>query len=164
MSGKDKQNFPSQAPRDLQALLAQMGRDCVAFTLRKSARAITQVYDEHMRKCGLKVNQFSLMASICYGQPIKVGDLAAGVGMDRTTVTRNLGPLQRDGLVDVSPGEDKRERLVSLTPSGEERLRQAYPHWLAAQARLVEALGRENWNGLKNGLGTLRRASKSLAD
>ena len=68
--------------------------------------------------------------------------------MDRTTLTRNLKPLERDGLIQIEPGQDQRERMVKLTEAGRDRLAQAFPLWQQAQVQVVEALGQQDWEHL----------------
>jgi DNA-binding MarR family transcriptional regulator len=67
---------------------------------------------------------------------------------DRTTLTRNLAPLERDGLVRIQVGKDRRSRIVTVTPRGSTLLADAYPLWKRAQARIIEAMGRSRWHGL----------------
>lgn len=73
--------------------------------------------------------------------------------MDRTTLTRNLKPLERQGLIRIGLGKDQRTRVVTITPEGQEVLAQALPLWKKAQARVIKELGPERWNSLKADLG-----------
>jgi len=134
---------------------AAMGHACVCYNLRQATRTVTQLYDRHLKPVDLRITQLTLLASVKYGQPVTVGRLARYAVMDRTTVTRNLGPLERRGLIRVEPGEDRRERLVSLTEAGEEILHQAYPLWRQAQEEVVSELGSERWDRVRAGLADL---------
>ncbi len=119
-------------------------RNCLCFNLRKSARALTQLYDGALRPIGLRITQFSLLVGSCYFGSITLKQLADTMGMDRTTLTRNLMPLQRKGLVHVQPGPDRREREVRLTPKGQAILAKALPLWKKTQRRMVNDLGHDN--------------------
>lgn len=128
----------TSAPR---ARLAAV-QGCACFNLRKAARAVTQLYDEHLRPSGLRSTQFSLLAVLSLRGPLGISQLAEAAVMDRTTLTRNLELLQREGLVKVraAPG-DARVREVSLTPAAQERLAAALPLWERAQAHVTGELG-----------------------
>src|SRR5919106_5706929 len=87
-------------------------QDCVCFAVRRAARAITQHYDRELRPAGLRVTQFSVLAVLSHGEPRPVNRVASRLGMDRTTLTRNLRPLVDRGYVTVTGGDDARVRLV----------------------------------------------------
>lgn len=118
-------------------------RDCTCFNLRKAARAVTQLYDEILRPAGLRTTQFSLLAVLGLHAPraLSIGELAQATVMDRTTLTRNLELLEREGLVRIRPGADARVREVSLTTAARDRLRTAFPLWERAQTRMTRRLG-----------------------
>jgi DNA-binding MarR family transcriptional regulator len=108
-------------------------QDCVCFAVRRAARTITQHYDRQLRATGLRVTQFSLLAVLSHGEPRPVNRVAARLGMDRTTLTRNLRPLVERGYVTVEGGDDARVRLVQITPRGRAAAAAALPHWRRAQ-------------------------------
>ena len=115
-------------------LIQAAASGCLAARTRRAARAVTAHYDAHLRPTRLKVGQFTMLVAIRLMRSPTVGDLAEAVGMDRTTVTRNLKPLERDGLVILAPGrEDGRQVTIKLTPLGGRRLDRALPLWEAAQ-------------------------------
>ena len=115
---------------------------CVCFALRKSARAVTQLYDAALEPIGLRATQFSLLASLRVGGPLTVSKLAEAMVMDRTTLTRNLSPVERRGLIKIAPGRrDRRTKEVALTAKGRKRLSQADPLWAAAQTHMRHAMG-----------------------
>ena len=137
-----------------------MERECACLNLRRAARAVTQLYDEALRPAGLLATQFPLLSvSARLGRPT-VSQLAEVLVMDRTTLTRNLKPLERDGLLRTAPGRDRRVREVLLTKKGQKVLLAAYPFWRQAQARVARGLGRARMKHLIAGLtatvGTLR--------
>jgi DNA-binding MarR family transcriptional regulator len=121
---------------------------CVCFNLRRTVRAVTRRYDATLAPVGLTANQFSLLAMLSGLGPIAPGVLADRLGTDRTTLTRNLGPLSRDGLIDIRPEEDRRRRTIHLTPAGRDRLAMALPLWRRAQSEIVEHLGERSLEGL----------------
>ncbi len=126
--------------------------DCACFNLRKTTRAITQLYDEALRPSGLRCTQFSLLVAAMMLEPVTVTHLAEIVVMDRTTLARNIVPLEKEGLIKVTPGDDQRTRIVALTLRGKEVLSEAFPLWEKAQSRVVRGLGEERWNALKANL------------
>jgi DNA-binding MarR family transcriptional regulator len=121
---------------------------CACFNLRRAARAVTQAYDEALRPSGIRATQFSLLAALALEGPATITRLADAMGMDRTTLTRNLKPLLKDGLVEMAEGSDRRRRRVGLTGRGMETLEQALPLWRAAQARVIDGLGTARWTGM----------------
>ncbi|MEW8505807.1 MAG: MarR family winged helix-turn-helix transcriptional regulator [Candidatus Thiodiazotropha sp.] len=120
----------------------EIGQHCAMFNLRKASRALTQVYEEIMKPSGVLPNQFTLLVVTRAMGPVTISRMADVLVMDRTTLTRNLRPLERDGLVTVKPGQrDKRSREVDLTKKGVRRLEQALPLWQEAQQRIRTSLG-----------------------
>ncbi len=123
--------------------------DCTCFNLRKAARAVTQMYDEALRPSGLRCTQFSLLTATTMLEPVTVTRLAEVVVMDRTTLARNLMPLEKRGLLNVTAGDDLRTRIVTLTTKGKEVLAKAIPLWEKAQGRIVKGMGLEHWNDMR---------------
>ena len=115
--------------------------NCLCFNLRKAARALTQTYDAALKPAGITAPQFTLLTALEKQGPVSLSDLAAALGMDRTTLTRNLKPLQRDGLVASAEGDDRRVRLLTLTAAGRARLRDAGPLWRAVQSKVADTFG-----------------------
>ncbi len=123
--------------------------DCACFNLRKAARAVTQMYDGALRPSGLRCTQFTLLTATTMLEPVTVTRLAEVVVMDRTTLARNLMPLQKKGLLDVAAGDDLRTRIVTLTARGKEVLAKAIPLWEKAQGRVVRGLGQDHWSDMR---------------
>jgi DNA-binding MarR family transcriptional regulator len=134
------------------ASLADASAGCVCFHLRRSARAITQFYDRVLAPSGLRTTQFSLLTVVRRTGGLPFTRLAEVLGMDRTTLTRNLRPLEREGLVTVAPGADRRVRLVKLTALGLRKLERAEPLWATAHARITDGIGEETWQQLRRDL------------
>src|SRR5687767_2067873 len=93
----------------------EIARTCTYFNVRKASRALAQVFDEALRPCRLRGTQFSLLVALAGSEGATVNKLADYLQMDRTTLTRNVAPLERDGLVKSAEGEDGRERRLHLT-------------------------------------------------
>jgi DNA-binding MarR family transcriptional regulator len=116
--------------------------DCLCFALRKSARAVTQTYDAALEPIGLRTTQFSLLETLRAAGPLTVSKLAESMVMDRTTLTRNLAPVEKQGLIKIAPGRrDKRTKEIALTAKGANRLAQAEPLWRVVQNHMRRALG-----------------------
>jgi DNA-binding MarR family transcriptional regulator len=122
---------------------------CACFNIRKAARKVTQSYDRALLPAGLLATQFTLLAVLAGERGgIPMTRLAKRLGMDRTTLTRNLRVVERAKWVSVRAGEDPRERLVTLTTAGRKTFAQALPLWKDAQQRTAKRLGRANLNQL----------------
>ncbi len=116
---------------------------CVCFNLRKTARWITQLYDDALRPTGLRATQFSLLAATNHLGSATITQLADVMVMDRTTLTRNLKPLESQGYIRIHPGQDRRQREVTIRAAGHKVLRQAMPLWERAQKHVVACLGKD---------------------
>ena len=117
---------------------------CAHANLRKAMRVVSQAYDAALRPAGLKATQFSLLAVLGgedASEAVAMTRLAEKLGMDRTTLTRNLAVVERDGLVTIRTGDDPRSRLVALTKTGRAALERAAPLWARAQAELARHIG-----------------------
>jgi DNA-binding MarR family transcriptional regulator len=123
--------------------LAQEGSSCVSFNIRKAARAVTQLYDERMRPFGLRSTQLPILGKTLVLQPVTVTRLAEATVTDRTTLTRNLRLLEHQGLIQITRGDDRREREVRLTDRGRDVLAQVYPIWQEVQAEVAMRFGSE---------------------
>ncbi|KPF62781.1 hypothetical protein IP88_14255 [alpha proteobacterium AAP81b] len=135
-----------------------IARDCVCLGIRKAARAVSRRYDDALRPVGITSGQFSLLAGLAGEAGLSLGSLAERMGMDRTTLNRNLKPLDAAGLVETRAGDDARQRLLGLTAAGTARLTAALPLWEAAQAASNARLGSGAWPGLAGQLARLGSA------
>jgi len=138
-------------------LARDMGRTCVCFNMRKATRFITQFYDSELKSTGLRVTQLSLMTAIRVMGPTSFKPLSEAIGMDQTTLSRNISLLQKKGLVELESGEDHRARKISLTQLGHEGLKQAYPLWKVAQADMVSRIGSDNWTSALESMSLMMR-------
>lgn len=131
------------------AELTEVAAGCACKHLRRTARAVTQLYDDTLRPSGLRITQFTLLVAVALGEPVPITRLADALDLDRTTLARDLKPLTERGLVQVAAGEDRRTREVRLTRQGREAVGRAYPLWQRAQARVVAG---SPWPVLSGGL------------
>ena len=141
--------------------LARLGV-CACGNLRMASRAVTQLFDGVFHPTGLRVTQFTLLAAITAFGPTTVTRLSEALLMDRTTLTRNLRPLERRVLIKVEEGEDRRTRQVTITPQGYDAVVQGLPLWEKAQAQVVQGLGEERFHSLLSDLSDLSEVA-SLA-
>ncbi len=126
-------------------------QDCNCFAVRKAARHVTQFYDQHLAPIGLRTSQFSMLAKLKRLGPMTINTLAADLGMDRTTLGRNILPLERDGLIAIKPGTaDRRVKELHLTAAGGEKVRAGVKLWAAAQTGFEAAFGSKRSLELRN--------------
>lgn len=125
---------------------------CACANLRRAALAVTQLYDQELRKGGLRVTQYSLLATLALRERTGHGRIGKLLALDSTTLSRTLRPLESRGWIRAVPGADRRERHWELTPAGRRRLERARPLWDRAQGRLRAVLGDEEWEALQAAL------------
>ena len=131
-------------------------KNCACFNVRKTARVLTQEYDQSITPSGLKTTQFSALAVIRRLGPIMITDLAKAMEIERTSLTRNLKLIERDGLIKSRSGEDARSRIVEITGAGQEKLDEAQVLWQIVQSRIVEKFGEKRFEFLRDELEALR--------
>lgn len=119
-----------------------MVRLCTCFNVRLAARAITQFYNDALAPSDLLSTQFSLLVALKWTNPLSINELASVLGLDRTTLARNLRPLDKRGLVTIqSHKSDARIKEVWLTSHGDKALEAALPLWKNAQDQIEQYLG-----------------------
>jgi len=115
---------------------------CHCFAVRSAARHVTQFYDQLLEPTGLRITQYSILAMLKRLGPLTINALAKVLLTDRTTLGRNILPLERDGLIRIEQGaSDRRAKELHLTTAGEKRLQAARPAWLKAQATFESSFG-----------------------
>ncbi|MDR3535743.1 MAG: MarR family transcriptional regulator [Acetobacteraceae bacterium] len=130
---------------------------CACTLLRRASRAVSAAYDTALAPSGLRITQFSVLRTLARLGPLPISRLAAEAALDRSTMGRNLDPLERRGLVRLQVGEtDQRERVAHLTPAGEAAIEAALPHWRVAQARVTALVGQVTIGALAEQLSALR--------
>ncbi len=118
--------------------------DCVCFALRRTTRAVTQLYDAALRPHGLRVTQLPILVAASRAEPVPVAPLAERLGMDRTTLLRNVRPLVRRKLIDFTT-DDSGRTGIRTTPAGRSLLARAYPAWKKIQTRVLGNVGDLDW-------------------
>ncbi len=136
-------------------IFPNVARDCLCRKAKMADRVITRAYDDALRPTGLRITQFTLLVAIGYGEPGSIRELADWLAMERTTLTRNLKLLEKEGLIKTRAGVHHRARMSELTTSGKAKLEQAYPLWQSVQNTYREGLGREGWQETHDALSKL---------
>ncbi len=134
-------------------------RSCACHKVRMAARAVTRAYDETLRPTGLRASQLSVLVAVGTGEAPSIAALAQVLGMDRSTLTRNLGPLEKEGLVKVGLEGWRRSRSLEITKKGQSRLREALPLWQKAQDMLKGRLGNRDWSAAQASMDSLVRVA-----
>ena len=152
--------------RNINAILEQgmSGRSCTCGELRKAARAITLLYDNALKSSGLLSTQLGVLDVICNCDSTKISDLSEKQGMDRTTLTRNLSVLERQGFIKISPGRDHRTRIVAATQKGRGAVAKALPLWSEVQDKVKQQMGENSWRELMQNLGNFVTVADQLID
>jgi DNA-binding MarR family transcriptional regulator len=116
--------------------------DCNCFAVRSAARHVSQFYDQFLVPIGLRTTQFSILAKLKRRGPLTINALAEEMVMDRTTLGRNILPLERDGLIQIQPVlTDRRAKELHLTNAGDKRLQAGLKAWTQAQSQFEAAFG-----------------------
>ena len=117
-------------------------KDCNCFVVRSAARHVTQLYEQFLAPVGLHVTQYSILAQLKRLGPTTINGLAKEMVMDRTTLGRDVLPLERDGLIKIeASATDGRAKELHLTKAGERRLQAGREAWELAQARFDTRFG-----------------------
>jgi DNA-binding MarR family transcriptional regulator len=135
---------------------------CTCGELRKAARAITLLYDNAFKSSGLLSTQFNVLQSIYNIDSIRISDLANKLGMDRTTLTRNLSVLERQGFIDISQGNDHRTRIVTATQKGRNAVGKTILLWNEIQGKVKQKMGESSWSELMQNLDQLLKVTDQL--
>lgn len=128
---------------------------CHCINLRKTAKNITDYYNRAIEPCGLTVSQFSALWNLDYLGQSNTTALAERMGLDRSTLVRNLKPLLAGGYVEDSAPEGQRDRILGVTPKGKMALEIGIPLWKEAQKKIIALIGPENMDSYKNTLSKL---------
>ena len=141
-------------PTDTEAS-AEVLATCVTLQLRKATRVVTQLYDEALRPIGLRSTQLPILVTLAAQGALAMTNLADSLVLDRTTLIRNLRPLQRRGLIEVGREDGKRTHRAALTAAGHEAAAAAVPLWARAQTRVTDELGSRESVDLRRALSRL---------
>jgi len=125
-------------------------RACLCLASRRASRSITRAFDRRLRPHGIRGTQFSILVALIEGGPTTIGELAGFLGIERTTLTRNLDVVAAQGWVKIGVGsEDARSRIVAVSQDGRKAVAAALPAWREAQNAAVAALGPAGTNALR---------------
>jgi len=132
---------------------------CLCASLRRAARAVSQIYDANMRVAGLRGTQHTLLQMLRAREGITQNELGRRLALDTTTLSRTLRPLEQRGWIRSRPGTDRRERRLALTLAGRRQIERARPHWQRAQERMRKRLGAEQWEQVMGALWRVTQAA-----
>ena len=135
---------------------------CASFNFRRTARAVTSLFDEALQTSGIRSTQFTILVGIAKSQPASISAIAKVLVIDRTTLTRSLRLLQKEGFLSISERSQMRQRFVRLTPQGEKALALALPLWRKIQTHFIDAIGSDHWLNLRNELERLSHVARNL--
>ena len=131
-----------------------LSENCLCFNLRWVTRAVTQFYDAEMRRHGIRPTQGTILLALNAKESWTMADLSDWLGMERTTLVRNLRPLQRDGLVKAGGGGRGRLVELTITAKGRKQIEKLTPAWKSAQSAVVKTLGEKRWSDILTDLET----------
>lgn len=136
-------------------------QNCLCFHLRRVTRVVTQHYDAELRRQGIRSTQGTLLSFLHATERSTMAEMSEMLGMERTTLLRNLRPLQRDGLITVEGAGHGGPVEISLTDAGHCQIEKLAPAWEAAQRSAVEVLGEQRWSELIRDLDKVATALKN---
>ena len=122
---------------------------CFCLASRQAARKITRLYDSSMQGSGVRATQFTILSQLLLRGELPIGKLAGILGMERTTLTRNLAPLEDQKWISIKAGDDPRARVIGITGQGRSVVRRSFPYWSKAQAHIGKLLGADGQAALK---------------
>ncbi len=128
--------------------------NCVCFNVRWVSRVMTQFFDAEMRRHGIRTTQATILLALKAKGTWSMAELSDGLGVERTTLVRNLQPLQRDGLVTASGGGRGGRVELAITAKGRKQIEKVMPAWRASQSAVVKTLGEDRWSAILSDLET----------
>ncbi len=134
-------------------------RNCVCFNLRRVSRMMTQFYNAELHRHGIRPTQTPILTALAAKSGWSMEELSDMLGMERTTLVRNLQPLQRDGLIKIEGGGRGSRVALSLTAKGKKELQTVQPAWQSAQRAVLKTLGEKRWISI---LADLEQATSAL--
>jgi len=126
--------------------------DCACFQIRRASRILTRAYDKALQSTGLKINQIGVLVAVRELEPATMQSLAESLGMDRTTLVRNIRPLQRDGYLTTETPRGTRAQQIFITEKAIQKLEIAAPLWQQAQAAALACISNDDWEAVRRGL------------
>jgi DNA-binding MarR family transcriptional regulator len=145
--------MPKTIRRTVGPRLAKAENDCNCTALRKASRRASQLYDEALASCGLRVTQLAILNQILRMRTPTMGELARALVMDRGALAHNVKPLERDGFIEtVADPADRRNRLIALTRAGHRKIVESERSWARAQERFEASFGAKESAALRRAL------------
>lgn len=132
---------------------------CACATARRVSRSMSQLYDGHLRGTGLEATQFALLALLDRLGPSTQASIGQAFAMDKTTVSRNMTLLKKNGWIEDAPSTDRRHRCIQLSAAGRKSLAAAKPAWKRAQQQLRSAMTSHEWDAMWESFAALTRAT-----
>jgi DNA-binding MarR family transcriptional regulator len=147
-----------------QILYANEYGPCACSQLRRAARKLSMLYDQTLQPAGITVTQYAVLINVARAGEISRTALAAQLGMDRTTLTRNLIPLEKSNLLVPAQSADRRERLIRLSKSGAGKVRQSFTLWQKAQQTFAEQMGPAKLKQFRSALEAAEAAAGTISE
>jgi DNA-binding MarR family transcriptional regulator len=135
--------------------------NCTCFNLRRVTRVITQCFDAEFRRYGIRITQTPILNALQARSGWSMAEMSDFLGMDRTTLLRNLRPLQREGLIKISGGGQGGHVQLAITDKGRTAIVKLLPAWRSAQEKVVAMLGEKRWSTILGDLGRVATELKS---
>jgi DNA-binding MarR family transcriptional regulator len=140
----------------------EIATECIAFGVRRASRLVTGYYDHSLAKHGMRSTQFTILNALKALEDVTINELAEQLQSDRTTLTRNLTRLEKQGWIERRTGTDRRSRHVRLTRAGARKLDAAIPAWAEAQTSLADQLGKTRYQRLMTDLSDLEESCAEM--
>jgi DNA-binding MarR family transcriptional regulator len=135
---------------------------CASFNFRRTARAITVLFDRALQNSGIRSTQFAILTAVAKTQPVSISKISDVLVMDATTLTRSLNLLRKQSLLTISARGKMRQRYLNLTLEGEKALARAIPLWREVQQKFVDQIGADHWRQLRAELEDLSKLAVSM--
>ena len=140
----------SSDPERDQRAFEELAAACACQNFRRAARAVTQLFDDALAPSGLRSTQLIVLVNIGALEPISLGVLAKELGLEASTLHRNIRLLERESFVEKVASDNSRRVMVRLTEAGRQAAHNSLPYWQQAQDRFVAALGADTWEVLRD--------------
>lgn len=151
-ASKSENADKSMKTKDSGDLDLWVNADCACFQIRRASRILTRAYDKALQATGLKINQIGVLVAVRELEPATMQSLAEALGMDRTTLVRNIRPLQRDGYLTTETPRGTRAQQIFITEKALQKLQIAMPLWKQAQTSALSCISTEDWEAVRRGL------------
>lgn len=148
--------------KDTARLAKKIASDCIAYRVRVLNRVITNLYDTVLKPFGITVNQTTILARLTLVSKARPGAIGKALRMEKSTVSRNLERMRKNGWIEVAAGDSGTARVITVTPAGRRLLADLYPEWEKAQAAAARLLGAEGVTAVQTLHEAVERTSRSI--